>query len=201
MSAAVIVPRLRALAVFPDFSDAELEALVAAMHVQRVLAGDVIFRRGAPGTACYLVLEGSVRVWVEGSSGERELAVLEKGALFGQLALLDGSPRSAHCTAASPAVLLRLERNDFDQVFRGGSPFAYKFIDVLTRILVLQLRRANEKLAATDLERASITPGEIDAMLRAVGKATLACDLDDLDPDDLEVVVPDGLKYRARPQR
>jgi CRP/FNR family cyclic AMP-dependent transcriptional regulator len=196
MSVDALVPKLRAMAVFPEFTEAELRALVGAMHLQKVPAGQVVFRRGSPGTACYLLLDGSVRVWIDTPGGETELAVLGQGALFGQLALLDGSPRSAHCTALKNALLLRLDRDDFEQVFRGGSAFAYKFIDVLTRILVLQLRIANQKLTQSDLERASITPDEVEALLRAVGKSTMSCDLDSLDPDDLEVVVPDGLKYR-----
>lgn len=199
MNVEALLPKLRALAVFPGFTDSELHSLLSVMHLEKIGAGKPIFRRGAPGKACYLVLDGSVRVFVDSPSGEVELTVLGQGALFGQLALLDGSPRSANCSALKDTLLLRLDRDEFEMVFRGGSPFAYKFIDVLTRILVLQLRRANQRLAETNLERASITPDEVEALLRAVGKDTLACNLDDLDPDDVEVVIPDGLAYRYKP--
>jgi len=184
-----ILPDLK---VFQGFSPAELDAIANVLKPERLAPSAVLFREGDRATSCYVVAEGRVRVSLERGGKSTQLAMLGRGELIGQMALLDGSRRSATCTAAEPAVVLRLDRDEFDVLVRSGAPFALKFVDSVTRMLVAQLRFATRKLAtmnnlplakkgrATDLRRELVQ----------VARGTLDCTVDGVGVDDVEVVTP-----------
>ena len=77
---------------------------------------------------------------------------------------------------------------------RSGSSFAFKFVDMLTRVLVVQLRHANRRLLALadrqEKQRTSIVEERDE--LRKVARSTLSHKLDEI--DRIEVVIPDGLR-------
>ncbi|MCY9692297.1 Crp/Fnr family transcriptional regulator [Paenibacillus alginolyticus] len=86
--------------------------------------GEVICRAGDFGDTMYGIIEGSIRV----HRGSEEYAVLQEGAFFGEMAIIDSGPRSADCTAKEAAVLLQLHR---DQVLT----FCFQNIDVLRSMM------------------------------------------------------------------
>jgi len=184
-----ILPDLK---VFQGFSPAELDAIANVLKPARLAPSAVLFREGGRATSCYVVAEGRVRGSLERGGKSIQRAMLGRGELIGQMALLDGSRRSATCTAAEPAVVLRLDRDEFDVLVRSGAPFALKFVDSVTRMLVAQLRFATRKLAtmnnlplakkgrATDLRRELVQ----------VARGTLDCTVDGVGVDDVEVVTP-----------
>ena len=137
---------LSSLAFFQGFEPKEMDVLLGVLRLQRLDPDQYLFKQGMKGNACYILAQGSIRVTLGAPPNEEELAVLPVGALFGQVALIDGGGRSANCIAAEPSVVMALDRNEFDLLFRSGSTFAFKFLDVLTRILVGQLRNANTRL-------------------------------------------------------
>jgi putative peptide zinc metalloprotease protein len=92
-----------------------------ARRVERlsVPAGETIIRQDDLGNTCYLLQRGSVEVWLAAGDGtERRLAVLQPGALFGEMALLTEAPRSASVRAAERCKLLVLQRADLLAVIR-----------------------------------------------------------------------------------
>lgn len=84
--------------------------LVAASRVSRVSAGRVIFRKGdAPDSSCYVILKGAVKVSLPSRNGQETLlAVLGRGDVVGEMALLDLLPRSANVTALKACELCQL---------------------------------------------------------------------------------------------
>jgi CRP-like cAMP-binding protein len=97
----------------------KLDALAASLQAHRYRRGDLVFRRGDPGDALYIVLSGRVRIWTpsEADDGaEAILATLRPGEFFGSLALLDGEPRSASATAVEETEALILPRDRFRQL-------------------------------------------------------------------------------------
>ena len=84
--------------------------LVAASRVSRVPAGRVIFRKGdAPDSCCYLIMQGAVKVSLPSKNGqETVLAILGRGDVVGEMALLDLLPRSATVTALKACELCQL---------------------------------------------------------------------------------------------
>lgn len=105
---------LEKVPLFHDLTEDELSALVAGLRTRRYGRGEVIFHRGDPGNALYIVLSGRVKISSPSEAGvEAILATLRPGEFFGSLALLDGAPRSASATAAEATEILILPRDRF----------------------------------------------------------------------------------------
>jgi len=112
------VPELLARAkLFGALGAKELSACAAKFREIRFVKGEMLFARGDPGERLYLVREGRIRLAIGADEG-RELSfqVVGPGDLFGEIALLDGRPRSAEAIALTPAVALSLERADFQRL-------------------------------------------------------------------------------------
>ncbi|MBN1954115.1 MAG: cyclic nucleotide-binding domain-containing protein [Anaerolineae bacterium] len=88
-----------------------LQEVMRTVHLED---GQVLFQRGDPGDALYVIESGTVRIFTVDDNG-REITLnnLDAGEAFGELALLDGRPRSASISAIGPVTLHRLSRQDF----------------------------------------------------------------------------------------
>jgi CRP/FNR family transcriptional regulator, cyclic AMP receptor protein len=93
--------------------------------------GDEVFAEGENGDALYLVLGGKVRIHKKG----RMIAELGERECFGEMAILDPSPRSATVTAIADTTLLRIAREDFQEIVAEKPEIALGIINVLTRRL------------------------------------------------------------------
>lgn len=124
--------------LFAHLSPEELSALAALLHRRRFGKGEVIFHEGDVGTALYIIEEGEVRIVLRSPEGkEVVLVLLGRGDIFGELALLDGEPRSADAVAKEPSQLMVLRREDFLN-FLDAKP---KVAGVLLAALSRRLRR------------------------------------------------------------
>jgi signal transduction histidine kinase len=84
--------------------------------------GDVVFNEGEPGDCMYLVVEGSVRISKLGRGGKQEaLSVIQPGNFFGEMALIDGQPRSASATAAESTILGCINAASFARILESSS--------------------------------------------------------------------------------
>ncbi len=93
--------------------------------------GEEVFAEGDVGDALYLVLEGKVRV----HRREKTIAELGEKECFGEMALLDTAPRSATVTAMTDVALLRISREEFQEIMAEKHEIAMGIIKVLTRRL------------------------------------------------------------------
>ncbi len=92
----------------------EVASLHDVMETVHLADGEVLFHRGDPGDAFYIVESGHVRIYTYDEEGkELTLNTLERGDAFGELALVDSRPRSASVVAVGPATLRRLDRDAF----------------------------------------------------------------------------------------
>lgn len=96
---------------FRSIPSANMRRLSESMERVEVKAGEVVVQQGAPGDYYYLIEEGQARV-----TQQVELAELEEGASFGEEALIAESARNASVTMVSDGVLLRLSKQDFDEL-------------------------------------------------------------------------------------
>ena len=193
---------LSSLAFFQGFEPKEMDVLLGVLRLQRLDPDQYLFKQGMKGNACYILAQGSIRVTLGAPPNEEELAVLPVGALFGQVALIDGGGRSANCIAAEPSVVMALDRNEFDLLFRSGSTFAFKFLDIISRILVGQLRGANQRLAeVASREQAKAQPSlpshpDVQDFLKSVAVQTGTFKLEDFSLDEIQVVYSDADQAR-----
>jgi CRP-like cAMP-binding protein len=107
--------------------------------------GSVILFEDDPGDALYLVASGQVKVVLIGEDGrEVILSVLGEGAFFGEMALLDDEPRSAHVIAMEDSIVLALRREDFRARLRASPEVAIALLKELSR----RLRRADDQIGS-----------------------------------------------------
>ena len=113
-------PVLESLAAIPFFGGLDpvaLERLAATMRSRRFRRGEVIFHIGDPGDALFVIVSGEVKISLPSETGDEAiLATLRDGDVFGELALLDGAPRSASATAISPTEAVVLPRERFREL-------------------------------------------------------------------------------------
>jgi putative peptide zinc metalloprotease protein len=111
---------LRAMPLFADAEDADIEALVAALRTWRVKAGRAFVRQGQSGDRFFLVRFGEVEVWQRNERGEERLiAELHRGDYCGEHALLHGEPYPATYRAAVDSELLILAQEDFNRLVKS----------------------------------------------------------------------------------
>jgi CRP-like cAMP-binding protein len=139
--------QLKAVSLFEGLNLAQLGKVAALIQERRVAAGEYIFHEGEGGDEFYVVLSGKVRISkVVPGVGEEALAILDAGAFFGEMALVDDTPRSADALAHSECVLGAFRRVDFDQLMFTDKELAYSVLWTFVRTLSTRLRETNEKI-------------------------------------------------------
>ena len=114
--------------------------------------GDVLFEHGQPGDGCYFVHQGVLKVTRQSASGEqRILAVLGPGAIVGEIAMIDGLPRSATIVALRLSRLSFVARAPFLEALKR-TPGIHEY---LVNTLAARLRNADEDAAATSFLKVS----------------------------------------------
>jgi CRP/FNR family cyclic AMP-dependent transcriptional regulator len=134
---------LKKVPLFSDLSEAELARFADVTREREYPKNSVILFEDDPGDALYIVSAGQVKVVLIGEDGrEVILSVLGDGDFFGEMALIDDEPRSAHVIAMRDSQLLVLRRDDFQAQLVAQPKIGLK----LLRVLVQRLRRADEKI-------------------------------------------------------
>jgi CRP/FNR family transcriptional regulator, cyclic AMP receptor protein len=167
-----VVETLRGVPLFAHLGDQELGRLAAAVRERPYPRNSVIVFAEDPGDALFVVAAGQVKVVLGGEDGrEVILAVLGPGDFFGELALIDDQPRSAHVIAMEDARLLVLRRDDFQRALEAHPRIALGMLRALAR----RLRRADDTIGGL-------------VLLDVVGRvARVLLDLAEEGPDGLAV--------------
>lgn len=134
---------LSAHPLFGKLPPAVLARLGSFVTKRRAKRGATIFRKGDAGTGLMAVVSGNVKISVPGLDGrEAVLNVIQPGDIFGEIALLDGRPRTADATAMSDCELLVIDRRDVLPLIRNDPDLALQIIDVLCA----RLRRTSQHI-------------------------------------------------------
>jgi CRP/FNR family transcriptional regulator len=175
------VDLLRRVPLFSELSPPELEQIAQVAVPRSYPAETRVFHEGDPGDACYIVREGSCRVTREHPDGRAiTLATLGPGAIFGELAMLDGERRSASVEATENTELLALPAGDMRTLIRKHPEMAEKLVVALTR----RLREANERITRQSFQT---VPSRVAGVLNQL-----------LAEDALTPIVRDGVTIRLR---
>lgn len=121
----------------------ELKHLAATTRLANYAATDTIFRKGDDGSSMMAVIRGRVKICSRSADGkELVLNILGPGGLFGEIALLDGEPRTADAVALEETDLLVLERARFIPILAAHPDMALRLLGVMCK----RLRQTNESL-------------------------------------------------------
>src|SRR5215471_367082 len=127
---------LARVGLFADLSTAELVGLASLMRPRPYAKDEVIYLKGDPGTAFYVIASGRVKIALTSPDGkELILRRLGPGEFHGELALLDDEPRSADAIATDSSVLLVLQRDAFRQFLADHPAVATKLLATVSSYL------------------------------------------------------------------
>jgi CRP-like cAMP-binding protein len=136
---------LQKVPLFHSLPEAEIAPFGDLMRERSYPKGSVILFEDDPGDALYVVANGQVKVVLIGEDGrEVILSVLGEGTFFGEMALLDDEPRSAHVIAMEDSVVLALRREDFRARLRASPEVGIALLKELSR----RLRRADDQIGS-----------------------------------------------------
>jgi CRP/FNR family transcriptional regulator/CRP/FNR family cyclic AMP-dependent transcriptional regulator len=124
---------MRRVPLFADLTDAQLETLIQDFNRRQFRRDEAIFQQGDPGQALYMVESGQVRIYVQDEEGQEVSVILcGPGDLFGELALIDGLPRSASAVAMEDTVVLALSHDHFREQMRRYPQMALNLMKALS---------------------------------------------------------------------
>ncbi len=134
---------LGAIELFADLDLAARSELAALCQGRRFAAGEVILSAREESTDVFFIISGELRITVF-SAGGKQVTFNDKeaGSTFGELAALDGRPRSAHVIAVSDAALAQLPAAGFNDVLTRYPAVAARML----KLLALQVRRLSERV-------------------------------------------------------
>jgi serine/threonine protein phosphatase PrpC/CRP-like cAMP-binding protein len=142
-----LAAKVSALKGMPLFRHLAYKEIIRVLNVTTVVEFeplDDIIREGEAGEELYVILSGEVRLHREGMF----ITQLQKGAHFGEMALVDRSRRSASVTATHKTRMLCLRRTDFFAILRGEPAVAVKLLWSFTQVLTERLRKTTAELSA-----------------------------------------------------
>jgi selenocysteine lyase/cysteine desulfurase/CRP-like cAMP-binding protein len=183
---------LRDCEFFAGFDPEHLRAVLGRMTERALADGEVVFEAGAPGDALQVVVEGTVEVAVQRGGHRVRLGILGPGKVFGEIAILDGGPRSARCAALGDAVVLELDRAVFEDLAEACSPLSLRLLEALIANLVAaqgrldRARGAAGPLPVEDDESPDVldplaglvpSPEQRDALVELVRRSVIGDDL------------------------
>ena len=192
-----MVDLLMTMPFLGSFEREELRTLASVLVQRTYLPKQIVFRERDRGNTCYFVVEGEIVSCkaIFGAAKKEVLSYYRRGSIFGFISLLDQKPRSSPCFARLPSTLLELNSDNFDLLFNSRSRFAFKFQEAVCKILVTQVKQANANLAYFS-DRPKNKRKVKDAFDAIIGTSKLVEELG-VNLEDIEVLVPEGIKYRA----
>ncbi|UKO96744.1 cyclic nucleotide-binding domain-containing protein [Nostoc sp. UHCC 0870] len=132
---------VRRVPIFKELRDDFIVRLTSVMHELHFSANHTIFRQGEEGRSLYIVVSGRVKVHI----GDKQLAVVEQGKYFGEMAVFDTQPRSANVTTLESCEFLELTQEQLYDAIEETPEIAVNIIRELSRLV----RRLNENINVT----------------------------------------------------
>ena len=142
--------KLRSVALFQGLEPSDLERILGISESVLVEAGEVVFEEGERGDLFYIIVRGEIELRKRAGDDGKKLAVLREGQAFGEMALLNQTPRSASAHALVDTYLLSISRAAFGQIL-GGDTLAVRLLRNLSRALwATSVRLAAKQNTRTD---------------------------------------------------
>ena len=134
---------LRRVSIFAQLEQQQLQFLLKKFRPHHYHRNEVVFHQGDPAGRMHIIIEGRIRISIASEDGrETDIALLQSGDCFGEMALLDDSNRSATATALVPSESIALLRQDFLD-FLNENP---RVVSEVNNMLMERLRSSNQML-------------------------------------------------------
>jgi len=137
-----LLKQLQGIPMCNGLSPANVAELIAIAEEKAAKKGATLFREGEPGDVLLVVLEGRVEV----TKRDATLAMLEAGAVLGEMSLLGGDTRSATAAAATDVKYLAIPNGPFQKLLAKENLAALKVVHNLAQVMSRRLAAINEKL-------------------------------------------------------
>jgi CRP-like cAMP-binding protein len=138
---------LKRIPAFASMEAGDVDTFLSLMEARPVAEGEPILREGTVGDGLFVVLDGSVAITRRNQKGgERELAVLEKGEVFGEMDLISDRPHTSGAKGRSGTRLLFLPKKSFQDLLRKGNPGAAGLVIYFARMLSARLDANNKRM-------------------------------------------------------
>ena len=137
---------LKTVTFFDQLSNRQLKAVSDILFERKYEIDELIFEEGQPGAALFLILDGRVAVEMCRENYTTTLAILERGAFVGEMALLDEAPRSANARSLERTRALALYRGDLGELIHRDPETACQIYRALAHIVGDRLRSTNKLL-------------------------------------------------------
>lgn len=137
---------IRSSSVLHGLSDEDLVRLAAVCEERQMAEGMTVFIENMPGESLFLICKGTIRIsrmFAEGD--EKTLVVLGPEDIFGEMAMIDGLPRSATARVAEDVELISLRKKDFDALCQNEPVLALKLVMNIVRVLTKRVRDAGDE--------------------------------------------------------
>lgn len=131
---------LKNITIFSDLESADLDRIALEMNRREYKQGELIFREGESGDEMFVVLNGTVSIFIVDAEGkEVVLSDISAGSFFGEMSIIEQAPRSANCRVIEDSVFLVLDADDFKRITRTMPECAVKIMNRMLSITVNRL--------------------------------------------------------------
>jgi CRP/FNR family cyclic AMP-dependent transcriptional regulator len=134
---------LRTIPLFESLSEENIEKLADLLRRMTIRAGEILFREGDEGMTLYIIHHGRIKISMSKMLDKLTLAILGPGEFLGEMALLDGEPRSADAVALEETQLYALNRKDFLAFLMNNDNAIHNILMALS----MRLRKTDNLLA------------------------------------------------------
>ncbi len=143
------IAHLKKVPLFANLTNDHLLKIAAIATERETAASEVIFKEGEVGSELYVILTGKVRISkIVPGVGEEALAILEPGNYFGEMAIIDETPRSADAIVHVSGSLGVIKKEDLEELMFLQKDLAYELLWTFVRTLSVRLRETNDKIKA-----------------------------------------------------
>ena len=137
---------IKHIPIFKTLSDSDLNDLIGSLRLKSLKQGQTLFWKGDEGTALYIVKKGTIKIVLPSTGGDEIIVTMfSEGDFFGEMALLDGEPRSADAVAIEPSEVFVLSRNNFLSFLQSN----VNAIESILSLLSKRLRKTDDLLEDT----------------------------------------------------
>ena len=158
---------LKELPLFSDLTRRELEKVERIAHERSYGPGEAIFHKGDPGVGLYVIRKGTI--CIVSDQPETILGELSDGDFFGEIAILNETPRSATARAKTACSILAFFKSDLFRIMEDDPALGMRVMSALSRIAGDRLVRANGTIEQLRTRVAALEAGDGESQSPTVG--------------------------------